>query len=528
LYWSEIKLLAAPDKPAPAPTAEVLDRLETRWTAAPLVWDDESLFAASLAARKYIPMLRGYLRGETRDEHAMAWNELADLLLQIGSENANTSRIAAAVIGRERLGQSSLLTASIRRELSRPNLIVEVRTKWLESQFAQRIDEPYQVDGVFAGSRSYGSGRMVGAMQGQVLDSRAVGQWLLRISATSSARATGGGDRVSVVSRATTRVSASKPFVIDARGVTPLRATAGAVTSIDYESINASGLARRRSAAISETYARRPQAEAESAAYARRSILERINGEAAKVATDFNRSYHEQLRDPRINALRPGPQVRVRAAGETLRWECLLEGPAAFGAPAPPPQFDAGTEIAMSLAASTLEEQGVMTLGGRQMTGAQLRENLGPALAKSETIEGDDFNVRFESDPCDFRIDEGAIHARLYITSFDSADTKYPAMTVDVAYKPEEREGQVVFVRQGRVRVAPRSLGEGQAPVISGRQQTLRLAVERRLAKVLTEELLFSNASLPLTGDKETSVRLERARIAGPWLQIGMAPEKKS
>ena len=42
----------------------------------------------------------------------------------------------------------------------------------------------------------------------------------------------------------------------------------------------------------------------------------------------------------------------------------------------PEPQFDAGTQIAMSLAASALEEQGILTLGGRQMTGAQLKEVL--------------------------------------------------------------------------------------------------------------------------------------------------------
>jgi hypothetical protein len=88
---------------------------------------------------------------------------------------------------------------------------------------------------------------------------------------------------------------------------------------------------RRRSAAISETHARRPQAEAESSAFARRSLLDQINEEAAKVATDFNSSYHAQLRDPRINVDRSAPEVRVRTADQRMRWECLLEGPDALG-----------------------------------------------------------------------------------------------------------------------------------------------------------------------------------------------------
>jgi hypothetical protein len=331
-----------------------------------------------------------------------------------------------------------------------------------------------------------------------------------------------------VVSRGTTRVSASKPFELDARGLTPGPASAGAVTSIVYESIDAPGRARRRSAAIRETNASRPQAEADSAAYARQSVLERINTAAADVAADFNRSYRAQLRDPRIVANRPGPAVRVRSSDEALRWECLLEGPTTFGAPVPPPEFDAGTEVVMCLAASALEEQGVMAFAGRQMTGEELAETIGPALGESGKSGGNDFNVTFDEDPCDIRFDDGAIHARLYITKFDSADVKYPAMTVDVAYKPEEREGKVVFVRQGRLRVTPVVRREGGAPVVSGRQQTLRIAVQRKLAKVLTEELIWSDVKLPLSQDEETKLHLERAQVVAPWLQVGLRPESKS
>jgi hypothetical protein len=369
---------------------------------------------------------------------------------------------------------------------------------------------------------------MVGSMQGIILPSTAVGQWLLRIRGTSTARTSGSEDRVSVVSRATTRVSGTKPFVLNARGLTPERASAGAVTSIEYESINASGLPRRRSAAVSETYARRPRAESESSAYARRSLLDQINAEAAQVADNFNRSYHAELRDPRINANRQGPDVRVRSSGESMRWECRLEGPARFAAPVPPPDFEPGTEVVLSLAASALEEQGVVSLGGRQMTGKELQESFGPASGETDQRSSDDFNVTFDPDPCDIRFDDGAIHARLSITKFDSADVKYPSIAVDVVYKPEERDGKVVFVRQGRLRVTSIVRSDDKAPVISGRQQTLRLAVQRKLAKVLTEELVFDSVALPLSEDEETTLHVERVQLDAPWLQIGLRPEPRS
>jgi len=528
LFWNESWALATA-KPGPTPSHELLDRLEVRWAGAPAVWDEERLFETSLAAQTYIRALRGYLIGETREQHAEVWREVGHLLGALTPDRADTSQLAAAIHRRESLGEASRLTSSIRRELSRPNLILEVRSDWLESQLKQAIDEPYQVDGVFAGSRSVGSGRMVGTMWGEVLPSSSVGRWVLRISATSTARASGGQDRVSVVSRATTRVAATKPFRMDVRGLSPERASAGAITSIQYESIDAPGIfARRRNQAVSETYARRPQAESESASYARRSILETINKEAAKVSADFNKAYHERLRDPRISALRPAPRLRIAADGDRVAWQCLLEAPAGFGAPLAPEPYDPGTPVVMNLAASAMDEQVALSLAGKEMNSQQLAEAMGETLGKSSGTATEDFSVTFEADPCDVRFADGAIEARLKILKFDSADTKYPAMTVDMTYRPEVRDGQVVFLRQGNLRVMPAAKEGDDGPKLSGRQQTLKLAVQRKLSRVLSEELVAGDVKLPMTGDAETALVVKDARVTGPWLQMGLSPKERS
>jgi hypothetical protein len=100
-------------------------------------------------------------------------------------------------------------------------------------------------------------------------------------------------------------------------------------------------------------------------------------------------------------------------------------------------------------------------------------------------------------------------------------------MTVDVAYKPEPRDGRLVLTREGRVRVTPLATAEG-APKISGRQQTLRLAVERKLSKVLSSEIQGEPLKLPLGEDGERRLRVENLRLAGEWLQLGLAPEAGS
>src|SRR5262249_48441000 len=126
LFWDESRQLAS-SQPGPAPTNDTFDRLEMRWAGAPAGWGENRMFETSLAAQNYIRLVRGYLAGESREQHAAAWRELGVLLGSLGPQRSDTSKAAAAVDRRERLGEGSKLTSSIRRELSRPNLIVQIR-----------------------------------------------------------------------------------------------------------------------------------------------------------------------------------------------------------------------------------------------------------------------------------------------------------------------------------------------------------------------------------------------------------------
>ena len=190
LLWSESRDLATSMFVAPA----ALDRLETRWCNASGVWNLPELVETSLSAQSYIRLLRGYLEIESPEQHAAAWNELAGWLeAREQTADSDLSKIVAAIVQRERLHQASPLTASIRRALSHPNIIVKVRTKWLQSQFAKRVDEPYQVNGVFAGANTTGAGRLLGLISCEVRPSNAVGQWIMRFEGTANAATTGVG-----------------------------------------------------------------------------------------------------------------------------------------------------------------------------------------------------------------------------------------------------------------------------------------------------------------------------------------------
>lgn len=524
LFWTETHWLATSD----VVDSATLDRLETRWQGALAVWDESELVEASLAVQSYVHLLRSYVARESQDTQAAAWQELATLLeAREQSSGADIQRIAAAVTQRERLGQSSALTASIRRELSRPNIVVRVRGDWLQSLFERPINERYQVNDVFAGARSIGSGTLSANTRLRVLPSNAVGHWILSMDGSSTASSTGYGNRVRVASHATTKVRCEKQFTLDARGLTPQGATAQANTAIVYDRIDAEGLAIRRNEATRQTYARRGQAEAESAAATRRSVAARMDAQGAEMAERFSRTYREQLRDPQVGALRRAPDVRVRASADRVRWECRLEGPAKFAAPSSPGEFEPEADVVLSVAASALEEQSVPTFAGRTMTAGQLSKVIGELTGEtSQAPTGrQEFTAVFAEHPCDFMLIDGEVRAKFYMTSFHSDDARYPAMTVEARYKLEENDGGVVLVRQGSVQVTSLARGDENGQPTGGRNQTLRLAAQRKLNKALPEKFVWSARALESPATDAPKLRVRRAQAEAGWLQLALTRE---
>ena len=185
---------------------------------------------------------------------------------------------------------------------------------------------------MFGGSRSVGSGFMQADTTAQFLPSSAVGQLELKLTGTSSARTVANSEGVVVRSNSTTRIEGAKRVSIAADGLSARPAVVNANTSISYENITAPGMRRRREESIHQAYARRPRAEADASALARRSTAERLDAEGVKLVNDFNRKYRESVLR-RLFA--PGGQtldIRVEATGDTLWWQCCLERRSSFAA----------------------------------------------------------------------------------------------------------------------------------------------------------------------------------------------------
>jgi len=48
--------------------------------------------------------------------------------------------------------------------------------------------------------------------------------------------------------------------------------------------------------------------------------------------------------------------------------------------------------------------------------------------------------------------------------------------------------------------------------------------VQRKLGKVLAEELVWSSFALPLSKERNATLHVLRAQLVAPWLQLALTP----
>ena len=235
----------------------------------------------------------------------------------------------------------------------------------------------------------------------------------------------------------------------------------------------------------------------------------------------FNRAY-TQLRDRQFDLHRRAPEIRVRADADVVRLECRLETPRMFAAPTEPPPFEPAANVTLCIAASVLEEQCLASLSGRQLSAAELSKTIGELLGApaDKAARQQDFRATFAEHPCDIQFASGQIRAKFYVTSFVADDVEYPAMTVDAEYNVEGRDGSLALVRQGSLRVRPLAERGEATPALSGRQQTLRLAAQRKLNRALAETYLWAGPAWETAGKQTKTLPILRVSVENGWLQL--------
>lgn len=521
LLWDEtLAMLTAPTYRS---DSLEIDEIESRWRNAPAAWNSPEMLAAAAAIQDFAWLLRSNADADSPDDQPAAWRRLADLVEAInfdGIEEQQADELAAALRRCDPWGDARPLLESISKLASRPNLIVEVPTDWLSSQIDGTVAEPYKVSGVYAGARTTGNGALTGAITSQLLRTDGIDQWVIRFQGNLVSKATGVSDGVRVHSRAATSIVAEKRFNIDGRGLVPLPSQAVAKTRIVYDNVCSEGGPLRRRIATRRAHERRGRAERDAASDAERFMRMQLDQEGNVAVERLNRELAQRIRDPLLTTSSIVVDLRATTTPTAIRWEYCV---AKLGGLAWAPQtsrFQSGEGVTLRASASAIQELSRATFAGRTVSSSKLNRAFSELLTAPgvPVPDSSEFQVVFSPEACDVQLDDDQFHVTLHVEEFTSGAMRYPEMIVQASYKVAEQEGVVTLTRQGKVHVRPPTkTGSEETAKLGGRQQTLRLAVERKLGKVLKPKLSLS-AAHNVHIDPFNSIHFKQIDIDADWV----------
>jgi hypothetical protein len=518
LHWPLTQRLVTNDPPlSPAD----FDSLEVAWTNVRLVWDHPVVAETALSVRSTIEVVRA-AQPEPREQRAAAWQGLANAVQQPVSAEA-TKQVLERVVDREGHGDASALTRSIRAAYSHPNAVIQLKTAWLRQQVERPVNESFRVNGVYAGTRSTGNGRLTGNVTLAVVPHSTAVEMVMKLAATSQASSRGSRDGVTVTSRGMTNIRAQKKLTFGPQGMVTEAASANARTRITFDNIAAGGRAPRRNAAEQEVMASRGQAEADSSNEAERSAAARLDASGKKLADDFNRTWQKDFRDPWLTQGQLVPRVRVGATPDLVTWQCRL-APLRGSAANPVPPFDSQGDVTIQLATSAVEEHFAAVWGGATVKGETFARNLQRYFgSSSETAAAaSDVTMTFDRRPCTVQFEAGRAIVQFRLTSFIAGEIRYPPLTIEVDYAVTQK-GQGLLMRRDQLPRIRFLDAEGGA---TGRQQTLRLGVQRKVSRLLTEDIDVPSFNFGGAVSGGT-FNVQRVQLSEGWLQMALVQTGK-
>jgi hypothetical protein len=241
---------------------------------------------------------------------------------------------------------------------------------------------------------------------------------------------------------------------------------------------------------------------------------------------DFNRAYQRDFRDLWLSTPRLAPVVRVSAKEGRLAWQVQLTELRGFQL-GQPPDFPSESDATLRFAASAIEEHLTAAVGERLLGGEEIARLMNESFGQQVDREDLDLSVRFAARPCRVEISGGQLRCLLHFTEFHSGGSSYPPLSVELNYKFELRGGGLALVRLAAPKVTFAKV-EGDDGPLTGRQQTLRVGAQRKLDRVLGEELVWSRIRLPLAAGKPQRFEVAELLADKNWLQMGLKQDSTS
>jgi hypothetical protein len=481
------------------------------------------------------PWERGNLCREEKEAWEQDWTELADLTRDYASGALPEGNfLLDAIRRRERLGAVSPVTRSVRNHFSRCDLAVEVKWSGLAELFPTEVRQDYPVHGIFAGAPATGSGELVGRVDLRLQPAPLTAKWFLTFEGESLADTTSFQDRIRIDATSKTRIYSGTQFTWDQCGLSASPGEWNVAASVRFDRIISSGLPLRQRAAEQRVRARRAWAESDSETSVQELVAEQINSMTRSWNEAIHAYYVVPIRDRWLATNQLLPDVRIISLADRIIWTCALGAADSLPTRITPrrPISDLSADVTLAISETSFERYFSAAYGGRTLTGETMRHQFfavgradphGPAVPPRDEV-WQDMEVTFRDEACRVTFRDGVIQLSFSCERLRLGNTTYPPMQLLVSYRPEFSATSLVLLRDQTPEV--RFLDDGGDPArFSGRQQTLRLVAQRRLARLMPAEQVISWKPTILPDGRTLATRPAGMRLSDGWWQAGLGWE---
>lgn len=506
-------------------------RARAMWLESLRTWNEPTLSAAYSALRHDDQLRLSLAAGDTA---ATCRQRLTTLHSAVNAhvQHPTVQTFAPMVQAASELearGHAKKLTQSLRREFSRPNLILQASAEFIEKQTRSDLNERFDVNDTILGTPVEGAGQLQGQAYLKLVPYDSAAGFDLHLEADMTSDTTSSTRGVDVITQGTARLHGRKRLLFDGQGMRLFPSQVNA--DLDVSLVDVHGGPVKRRVAMSMYEQQREQARLESKDRAERRVAEKmdegLNDVQRRMSSGPAKRYMEPLFVRQTNVAR-----HWRTTKDALEGRFWSADPHEFGSPTPPPLDVAQRGVTLQMHETFLERMLRKQLSGRTLSQDQLAAESdtwfmrgGGAAPQRGSV---DWNVSFAELPAKVDVVGDELRLVLYCTEFSSEKGVFPGMQIGVNYDIACRDQRLVLERRDAVSIMPLDYKPGDDVQFSGRQQVLRSVMRRAFEKQFpTEVALAGFEPSPENGLKQP-LAFRQALAKDGWLAVVLEPKTEA
>jgi hypothetical protein len=463
------------------------------------------------------------------DEYEEQIGRLADALASYAKQPdaAEAKRIVEALSWLDAGGQAASLVAAARPHFYQPNLFVRASRPLVAAGINSTIDERLEVDEMILGGRHIGTGQARGSVSLEFVPDARHLSMRIKSATTITSNTSTYQNSVSVDSRTTMNVRASKRVLFDPRGSTLLPSLVEVGSNSEIVNVSASGRLFGRRIAERRAYSGQGASEEAARVNTRSRVRTQIDESVAKLIRPVEKFYLRQIRLPLLTRGNAPRNVRTRTTSDFVDVSLTQASPKQWSVSGSPPPLKEPFDLSVRMHESFVGNLSAGLLHGTTVSESRLQAELEKLFGQApEGLKPEDpdrvWTVTFdEQQPLVAKFDDSTLTFSLRATGFTLGEKAYPGMWITVCYELAPSEKGFVGKRQGRLEILPPGFDLSRGDKLGVRQQVLRSMLRKRFERVFPAQ--WTADPIHLTGRWQQAGKLSVAQLAaqGGWLTIG-------